>query len=415
MRIERVRVDGGAWDRLARWAAAGLIVLAVAGCGAVFDPGGFRGQLDAATGGTSATDSAMAALNKGEYGRAEQLATTAVRFNPQDPYASYVLAEVYLNTGRPELARKQYESLVSLDAQQTVVQGTGDAAKRVTLASIARARLAQLNPPPPTQMAGANEPPLVAIDDQGAGAEGAIIRRFRTLQRLLDQGLITRDEFDQRRAANLGAILPYLASPPARDLDLPAPAPSEVVDRMKALVAAYQGRSISAAQLQTERGIILDSLLPPATARRADAPPAITGAVQAAEVVGRLTRYREVGIISTDEENKARKKVMDALGAYEAKVAADQKAAAGGKPVGEGVRLGTYGSEERAMQGWAALQKQFPDQLGSLQPVVEQVKLRRGGSVWRLNAGPVADRRAALAICRAINHRRQTCAPTVLK
>ena len=414
MRLEGVvvsRTEGS----LGRWMAAGLVVLALSGCGGVFDPGGFRGQLDAATGGTSTTNSALAALNKGEYGRAEQLATSAVRFNPQDPYAAYVLAEVYLNTGRPELARKQYEALVSLDAQQTVVQGSGDAAKRVTLVNIARARLAQLNPPAPTQMASPADRPLVAIDEQGAGAEGAIIRRFRTLQRLLDEGLITRDEFDQRRGANLGAILPYLAPPPARDLELPAPAPSEVVDRMKSLVVAYQGRSISAAQQQTERSIILDSLLPPANVRRADAPKPITGAVQAAEVVGRLTRYREVGIISADEENKARKKVMDALAAHEAKIAAEQKAAAGGKPVGEGVRLGTYNSEERAMQGWAALQKQFPDQLGSLQPLVDQVKLRRGGSVWRLNAGPVADRKAALGICHAINRRRQTCTPTVLK
>ena len=413
MRLEGVvvsRTEGS----LGRWMAAGLVVLALSGCGGVFDPGGFRGQLDAATGGTSTTDLALAALNKGEYGRAEQLATSAVRFNPQDPYAAYVLAEVYLNTGRPELARKQYEALVSLDAQQTVVQGSGDAAKRVTLVNIARARLAQLNPPAPTQMASPADRPLVAIDEQGAGAEGAIIRRFRTLQRLLDEGLITRDEFDQRRGANLGGDFPYLAPPPARDLELPAPAPSEVVDRMKSLVVAYQGRSIPAAQEQTERSIILNSLLPPANVRRADAPKPITGAVQAAEVVGRLTRYREVGIISADEENKARKKVMDAR-----------------PPMGPSSRLNRR--PRQAVSQWARAcgsapttarnapcrvrrpQKQFPDQLGSLQPLVDQVKLRRGGSVWRLNAGPVADRKAALGICHAINRRRQTCTPTVLK
>lgn len=413
MQSEGAMSDGRGRGRWLRWVAAGAIALTLSGCGGLFDPAGFRGQLDQAAGGTSTIDSALAALNKGDYSRAEQLATTAVRFNPQDPYAAYVLAEVYLNTGRPELARKQYEALVSLNAQQTVVQGAGDSAKRVTLAQVARSRLAQLNPPAPTQMAGAGERPMVAIDDPGAGPEGAIIRRFRTLQRLLDEGLITRDEFDQRRNANLGALLPYVASPPARDLELPAPAPSEVVDRMKALAAAYQGRSISAAQMQTERAIILDSLLPPAAARRADSPPPITGAVQAAAVVGRLTRYREVGIISADEESKARKRVMDGLAAYEAKVAADQKAAAG-KPAGEGIRLGTYSSEDRATQRWATLQKQFPDLLGSLQPVVERVKLRRGGSVWRLDAGPVADRKEALDLCHAIR-RRQSCTPTVLK
>lgn len=400
-------------SRRVRWAAIVLLAGGLAGCAGAFDPAGYRGEIDAATGGNTASDDAMAALAKGDYSRAETLATTAVRGMPKNQYGAYVLAEVYFNTGRPELARKQYEALVSMNAQQTIAIGAGDFAKRITLAEYARARLTAMTYLEPAPMA---PDPTVAVDEHGAGPEGAIIRRFKTLQRLLDEGLITREEFDQRRAANLGALLPYIATPPAVDLDISAPSPSEVVDRMKALTAAYQGRSISATQQQTERIIILEALLPGPGAKRADPPKPITGPVQAAELVGRLTRFREAGVISAEEETKAKKVVMSALESYEAKQVAMKRATeAGGAPVGVGIRLATYGSEDRALQAWAALQKQFPDQLGSLKPVVSKVKLRRGGSVWRLNAGPVADKKAALAICKALERHRQTCASTVLK
>ena len=408
----RIVAVAAPWRRVGWRAAALAVALVLAGCAAVFDPGGYTGQVDAAAGGSMASDEAMLALDKGEYNRAEDLATNALRGNPKDPYAAYVLAQVYLSTGRPELARKQYEAIVSLNAQQTLVVGSGEGAKRMALADVARQRLATLFPPKPVPM---TPPPTVAVDDSGAGPEGAIIRRFKTLQDLLDQGLITRDEFDQRRDPNLGALLPYVAPPPAINLDLPAPAPSEIVDRMKALVTAYQGRSISAIQQQTERQVILDNLLPGPNAKRADPPPPITGAVQAAELVGRLTRYREAGVISADEEAKAKKTVMAALQQHEAAIEAQKRMADGGAPTGDGIRLGNYGSEDKANQGWAALQKQFPNQLGGLKSVIAKVALRHGGAVWRLEAGPVADRKAALAICREINRHRETCAPTVLK
>lgn len=395
-----------------RWAAVVLATTVVAACGGVFDPAGYRGQVDAAAGGSLARDDAMLALSKGDYVRAEELATAALKGNPKDPYAAYVMAQVYQSTSRPELARKQYEAIISLNAQDTVLVGSGDAAKRVPLVDVARTRLAALTPPKAVAMA---PEPTVAIDEHGAGPEGAIIRRFRTLQLLFDDGLITRDEFDQRRGANLGALLPYVAPTPAANLDLPAPSPSEVADRMKALVAAYQSHSISATQQQTERQIILEALLPGTAAKRADAPRPIVGAVQAAEVVGRLTRYREAGIISAEEEAKAKKTVMDALAAHEVQMAANKRMAEGGSPTGAGIRLGTYGTEDKAAQGWAALQKQFPNELGSLKSVISKVALRRGGSVWRLSAGPVADKKAAQAICKAITRHRQSCVPTILK
>lgn len=228
---------------------AAALLVALVGCAPLFDSSSFGGTINAATGGTDASDEALAALAKGDYSRAERLATAAWRGNHEDPYAAYVLAEVYLNTGRPDLARQQYEAIVSMNAQQTVARD----GKQVTLVEVAQQRLAALHPSTPTKMTGMDQKPTVAVDDSGAGPEASIIRRFKTLQRLLDEGLITKDEFDQRRSANLGALLPYVVVPPAANLDLPAPAPSEVIDRMKALVAQYQSHNISATQAQTER------------------------------------------------------------------------------------------------------------------------------------------------------------------
>jgi hypothetical protein len=259
----------------------------------------------------------------------------------------------------------------------------------------------------------AEAPPMATGDDTGPDA--AVIRRFETLNRLRDEGLIAADEYEVRRNANLGALLPYYDPPPARGLDTPAPGPGEVVDRMKALVEAYQGRSISAIQQQTERNIILDGLLPGPSARRAEPPPPITSSVMAAAAVGRMVRMRDDGLISAEEETKGQTAVFAQLTEREEMLATKMRQAQGLRPVGEGLRLGTYASDDKALAGWTAMQKKFPDMLGSLQPVVEKVEMRRGGVVWRLSAGPLADRKTALAICRILTRQRLSCVPTVLK
>src|SRR5262249_18941989 len=87
--------------------AAGLIAASLGGCAGVFAPGGFTTEVSEAMGSNTPVDAAMAALQKGDYARAEELASAASRGNSKDAYAHYVLGEVYFDTGRPEMARKQ--------------------------------------------------------------------------------------------------------------------------------------------------------------------------------------------------------------------------------------------------------------------------------------------------------------------
>lgn len=405
-----------------RWAAVVAVGASLAACGGMFDPGGYGGGVNQATGGSSDSDAAMVAFEKGDYVRAESLAQSAQRANPKNPYALLVLAEVYQTTGRPELARRYYESLASLDSQAMVVQGVGSGAKRRPIADIARERLATLTPPPAPAPVSMTTRPTVAVDEMGNDPDSNVIRRFRTLSRLLEEGLITKDEYDARRAANLGALMPYSAPPPAAGLGRPAPAASEVVDRLKALNAAYQAKAISAAQQQSERTIILDALLPDHPTRRADAPPPLTSRVELADAVGRLAHLREAGVISTDEQARAQTAVYRSENAYEdraARMAQQASATAAGMPAmsaaGVGVRLATYPSEAEARDAWAAMQKRFPKELGALQPVVAKVALRHGGTIYRLSAGPLADRRAAIELCRTLRRHNEACRPTTIK
>ncbi len=419
MPARRASVPG--WVRL----AAGLGLCAgLAACSGMVDPGGYGGGVGNLFGtGHEASDSALVALEKGDYSRAESLATRAEKADAKDPYAMFVLAQVYQATGRPELATKYYQALVSMNPQQTVVQGIGVAAQRRTIAEIAKAQLATLRSAALMPLA-ATPTPMVQTDDLGEGPDANIARRFRTLRRLLDEGLVTQDEYNQRRGVNMGALTPYSAPPPSAGLDRPAPSAPEVVDRIRTLVAAYEAHSIGSTELQVERNIILDNLLPANPDKRADSPPPLTGQMQAAAAVGRVVRFFEQGVLTAEEEARAKDEVFKLESAYEDQAARAARMASGvnaapaamaSGAAGHGARLSTYESEGEAQQGWAALQKQFPDQLGSLQPRIRKIALRRGGTVWAVDVGPLADRKAVAALCAALRKQHQDCTPVTLK
>jgi tetratricopeptide (TPR) repeat protein len=413
-------------DVARRWAAA-LVVVCLAGCGAAYDTGGVW-QAVPLWG--SPSDDALAALSKGDFAKAEALAGDAIRQNPQDPYAILALAVVYQNTGRQELARQYYEALVSSRAQAVAMVGLGPSAQRRTVADIAAENLAQLKAQgagsgryvePPTQAAllSVRPPPSVNPGDLGVPEDSNVILRFQTLRRLLDEGLITRDEYNQRRGANLGALLRYTAPPPAADLGRPAPAPERVVDRMRFLVAAYEEKSISAREQMAERTAILDALLPVTAIKRADPPAPVTDQLQAAAVSGRLERLRSANVITGEEIVREKDAVSRAVQTYMAQAEAAARAAAGmvsppAKPSGPGIRLASYRSEQQALAAWANLQKRYPTQLGALQPVVEKIAERRRGTLYRLSAGPLADGKTAAAVCRALRRQDPSCRPTVL-
>ena len=62
-----------------------------------------------------------------------------------------------------------------------------------------------------------------------------IIERFETLKKLMDQGLITKPEFNARRKANLGALLYLTQQPPAVGLKRSVPSAAQITQRLNAI------------------------------------------------------------------------------------------------------------------------------------------------------------------------------------
>jgi hypothetical protein len=254
----------------------------------------------------------------------------------------------------------------------------------------------------------------------GYAEDANIILRFQTLKRLLDEGLVTRDEYNQRRGANLGALLRYSAAAPTAGLGRPAPTPDQVVERLKFLAAAYEEKSITAREQKAERTVILDALLPASAFPKADPPANLTDQMQAAQMVGRLERLNAANVISAEEQERERAAVFRVVQTSVADSEAAARAAAGlaaaqaANPTGPGVWLGTYRNENQAKLAWASLQLTHSSELNGLQQVVTKVGTRRRGYSYRLNAGPIADTKAAAALCNTLRAKRQFCRPVTL-
>jgi len=404
------------------WAMARALLCAVvassalSGCGVAMSPGSVSVFKDA-----DHSEDAMGALGRGDLVKAEDAGNKALRNNPNDPHALLALAIVYQNTGRTEVARQYYEVLLSMHSQAVVMNSMGGQPR--TVDDIARTNLAAISgyvvPLPPNA-----EP---AAQGGSFSEDGNLVLRFQTLRRLLEQGLITREEYDQRRLANLGALLQYTAPrPPAYGLGRPAPEPTQIIERLKAIAANYQEQSISAEEQSVERGIILEALMPAKVDRRADRPSPIADDIGYSAKLGRLQRFLDGNIITKAEADRERKALGTQLAAANAQkeaMANMAASAASGVPEmvapvvssNEGVALGRYGSKKGAERAWQSLQKQFPAELSTLTPRYARVGTRRRSGGYQLSAGPVADLEAAKKVCRALKLYDLNCSPTILK
>jgi len=262
--------------------------------------------------------------------------------------------------------------------------------------------------------------PGASLGDLANEGDANIILRFQTLERLYDEGLITRDEYNRRRGTNLGALLRYSVTASSSNLDRPAPKPEQVVDRLRYLAAAYEEKSITAREQMAERTVILDALLPAVAQTRADPPPPITDPMQAAAVVGRLERLVLAKVINSNEQDKEKAAVFRALQVSQANAEAAANAAAGlamsfsSPPTGPGVWLGSYASENQARLAWASLQLTHASELTGLQSSIKRVAQRHRPASYHLNAGTVANRKAAEALCKVLRGRHQFCRPIVI-
>lgn len=482
--------------RSRRWRHATLLVTALmlSGCAGFYDRQGFLDSLpfeDA----EARVDAALAALAKGDYRAAEDHAAFALRQDPDNPYALLVSGVAFQNTGRPQRARQMYEEILSLRPTAVVSGGPWGTGEPRAVTDVAAENLRVLNAAPwasgGVATAGAMTAPdplavprgmAGGVDDRGGGAAtaseaagsvGAMAQRFAVLQTLRDEGLITGEEYRQRRRANLGALLPLTFPPPAAGLDRPAPKAQEIVDRLRALRDAFEARAISARQHAVERTMILDGLLPADPVARAVAAPPPTGIMEAAAAVGRLERMRERGLITSDEYNRERTAVERAVRGIvrgsptapsetaEKAAPSDDSAPAEARPKDAGkapgmlvpppapsgnpaavlrtgrtplqivpdpsatdampgaasgvaVHLASFKSEARALKGWKELQAAHPV-LKDLEPRITVVRLPEKGTFYRLNAGPLADRAAAEALCKDLARQsKQYCQPVFL-
>ena len=387
----------------------------------------------------SAADRALSALSRGDTANAENFALSALRKNPKDPYALLVAGMTYQATARYDLARKYYEViLTNPTTAMMTVSGENGTVQRTPVMDIARANTAVID-----KITGRSEPRSIFNSGRAPGQEAApppvsdaetnVAGRFRILKRLLDEGLITPDEFSARRAANVGALLPLSAPVPAPSLERPIPHDNQIVDRLRALKAAVEAREMAPADQGAERAVILDGLLPAQPRARAMPPLPPKDMLDAAQAVGRLERLRAAGLITADEAGKERAALDHALQAQLAGRPVDGTAtglrygripaAAPQSPVSAqplpaagsawGVSLALSKSESGAKVAWEKIKAKFPMELGDKQFVAHRIELRGKGVRWRVIAGPLDGKEAARKLCVALKLHRQSCDPAL--
>ena len=256
-------------------------------------------------------------------------------------------------------------------------------------------------------------------------ADSHIVSWFITLRTLRDQELVTPEEYAVRRQANVGALLPLTAPPPTAGLDRPVPTTEQIVGRIRAINRALQLRAMTVSQHAAERSMILDALMPaaPVVVANPAAPP--EGLMEAADAVRRLEHLRDGNFITSDEYAKERAAVERGLQpeppvrpamtkpAEPMKMEKEMAAPSGPQPA---VHLASYRSRKQAERGWSQLKRAHGKLLGGLDSQVTPVNLGAGkGTYFRLKAGPVANKGAAVDLCRKLKRRRQYCEPTIME
>lgn len=417
----------------------------------------------------------LAELAKGNYVTAEGHFKKALRANSRDIHALIGSGILYQNTGQLVKAREMYEAVLAIrpdESEQFVVWNqistrpvsqiasvnlslleTGGAteaglgnmpggsvmgaptSEALLTRPVARQQMANLQTPPmsattaPTSLGGepmAQDPSMMG---KIVGPDSNVVSRFETLRALRDQGLITQDEYQQRRRSNIGALLPLTSPPSAAGLDRPVPTTEQISARLRAISRALEMRAISVSQHAAERGIILDALLPTAPVRVADPALPPRGLLEAADSVRRLEQLQDNGFISSDEYARERQAIELAAQTQPGTPAPGQSASAAPataapaetmtkappQPSGPqpAVHLASYRSAKQAESGWLQIKRAHGNVLGDIGHEVSRVEVGSKGTYYRLKAGPLPSTTDARALCSKLKQRRQFCDTTV--
>jgi tetratricopeptide (TPR) repeat protein len=436
-------------------AAALALALALAGCGGsqdgnLFSPSFWSMSPLQTSGENDLAELGLAELAKGNHVAADNYFQKALKINPKDPHALLGAGMLYQQTGQTTKAREMYEAVLALRPRESDrLVSLSETPKPIS--DLANAGLAQIEgrspapamgggmgmEMPPGGVGGSPSASLMLgrtaaqrsspIGPRFAGVDGHVVSRFATLRTLREQGLVTAEEYNARRQANIGALLPLTSPPPSAGLDRPVPGTDQIVGRLKAIGRALEMRALTVAQHASERAMILDALLPaaPVVVANPAAPP--SEMMAAADAVRRIEYLRDGGLVSGEEYMRERKAVEVAMTppAPEPPPMAEEKPAppppvasapaAKGAAMAKGaatVHLASYRSRQQAERGWQQIQKAHQAILGKLQSEIVEVNLGAGkGTYYRLKAGPLATKDAAADVCRQLKQRRQYCEP----
>ncbi len=410
----------------------------------------------------------IAELAKGNYVTAEGHFQKALKRNPKDIHALLGAGILYHNTGQITKAREMYEAVLAIRPDESVQfvvwnnistrpasqiasvnlslldsggipgalssapGGPSAAAPKVSAAPSTSALLgrpptaASPAPRPPVPAPGAAAPMTGPSIGKFAGGDANVVSRFATIRALRDQGLITQQEFNARRRANLGALLPLSAPPPSAGLDRPVPSTEQITGRLRAIGRALEMRAISVTQHAAERNMILDALMPSAPVVVANPARPPSGLMEAADAVRRLEQLRDTGYIGSDEYAKERQSIELVMQPKQPKMApapAMSSPTAAAKPMEMGkstgpspaIHLASYRTRKNADQGWVKIVRAHKNLVSGLDHKVTRVNLGRKGTYYRLKAGPFKNAAEAKAMCRKLKRRRQFCEPTVME
>jgi len=428
---------------VARTALLVVTLLAVAGCDVLGQADIIRNLRKEPSGpdvSAPLTEQGLGKLAKGEMIAANALFDQALKANPADVYALTGKGLILQRWNEPSQARQAYQAVLALRPDPSIKIVTAGSSEPQSVLDLATQNLEALEnagvaqggamlvpastaqsmpaaPMPPAQpVRGANARPPTPFLNEG---DANTMARFETLGKLRDQGLITPDEYAERRRANIGAMLPYTNPKPASTgLDRPVPSAEQIVGRLNAINRALEMRAINMRQHVAERTTIIDGLLP--ASPRATVNPVLPpkGLMENADAIRRLEATRERGLISTEEYTKE-KEAIDKLATVPTPPApAPTAAGAPTTPVSgialtggpqPAVHIASYRSEADAQKGWAQLRRAYP-QLEPLQPEVSRVNLgAQRGVFYRLLAGPLPSQPEAERVCRELKAKRQFC------
>ncbi len=399
----------------------------------------------------------LAEMAKGNYVSAESFYKRALKKDAKDVHALMGLGIIYQNTGQTTQARQMYEAIIAIrppDTEQFVVWKNISTRPISEIASVNLALLESngvlgemkrgevndnsfVNSPknPDNYAAPASKPSSSSIETPMspmlADGDANIISRFKTMIALRDQGLITQEEFNVRRQANIGSLLPLTSPPPATGLDRPVPGAEQISRRLRAIGRGLEMRAITVSQHSAERTMILDALMPAAPVSVANPGPPPKGLLEAADAVRRLEQLKASGLITSDEYVKERRAIESSM--QPAPIASSAPPAAAPRQIEPSspaeleaagikrggpqpaVHLASYRSRKAASRGWVQLRRAYKSLLGKMGSEISKVDLGPGkGIFYRLKAGPVASKAAAKKICGKLKRRRQYCEPSFM-